>query len=125
MKRIIRAARQRRIVSIDFAEPENASRRAAIAFFLVETVLLLPGYSPAPGEPVFAEQDGMWPVLPAPCSARFFEEKELAAHRIPGGRKRDDELRAILGQGGGTGAAGKSEQGNEANEAVKHGRNWT
>src|SRR2546422_11320180 len=49
MERIIRAARKLRVVSINFADFENAGRSSTVSLFLSQSTFILAGETTAPG----------------------------------------------------------------------------
>lgn len=106
MKRKVCARWERIVVSVDRAETKKPGRRASVALVLVPARFLLAGEAPAPGEPVLAEKhrDGFANFLPRSAGLSLVA-LQLAAHAVPVGRDRHDQLRAVVRHRRGTGAA--------------------
>ncbi len=118
VERELRPGRQRRVVSVDFADAENSRRRPTVPLLFAQPVFVLADEAAAPGEPVLSEKnrDRLANRLPGP-GAGALEALQFAAHRVPIGRDGDDELTAIFRHPGGTRTAGQEEQRGHEKEA--------
>src|SRR5205814_3270399 len=105
MKWIIGSRRQRGIVGKDLSDAKNPSGRPTIALVFSQARLVLAGDPTSPSQTVFSKQHRYWPCLRSPLASRLFQQIQTAMHRIPVRRESDNELCAIIGEGGGMSVA--------------------
>ena len=121
MKRKIRSRRQRRIVGINFADPEDAGWGAPVAFRFVQSLLLLTGQTPSPGEPFLAEENRVRSAdgLPWPGAAPL-ETLQGASHRVPVRGQSDNQLLTVVRDAGGMRGAGHEKPPCRQKQSSKH-----
>ena len=105
MKWIVCSRWQRGIIGKNFADFENACRRSTISLMFPQARFILANDTTPPGQPIFSEQDRHRSGMRTPLATDLIQEIQIAMHGIPIRCKSDNELRAIIGEGGGISVA--------------------